>query len=140
MLICCQRPGGVASPVGAPATITLPSAGEITADDGCVVDAVRIAKEEQEKSGDNEQGDADDGSREQPDERSDHQGPEDERPTGRVDSHKVVSSLWPDEAEVETGSDFRGLKHSGKPNPVSQARGQEALKWDLAYSSAICSI
>ena len=75
--------------------------------------AVRIAKEEQEKSGDDEQRDTDKGSREQPDECSYHQGPEYERPAGWVDSHKVVSSLLPDEAEVETGSDFRGLKHSG---------------------------
>ena len=49
-------------------------------------------------------------------------------------------SLLPDEAEGETGSDFHGLRHSGNQTRSSQARGQEALKCDLAYSSAICSI
>ena len=95
------------------------------------MNAVRIAKEEQKKSGDDEQGDADNGSREQPDERSDHQGPKDERPTGRVDSHMVVSSLWPDGAEVETGSDFRGLKHSGKTKPGFPGEGSGGSKVGL---------
>ena len=103
------------------------------------MNAVGIAKEEQEKSGQNKQRHADDGAREQPDESSQYQGPEDEGPAGGVDSHMVVSSLLLDEAETETGPGFRGF-NTPKTKPGFSGEGQEARKWVLAYSSAICSI
>ena len=73
------------------------------------MNALWVAEEEQEKPGDEKQWHAKHGSQKKPDECGNHQGPKDEGPAGRVDSHRVVSSLLLDEAETETGSDFRGL-------------------------------
>jgi hypothetical protein len=66
-----------------------------------VVSTVGIAKEEQEKTGQNQQRDAEERPSEQPDEGSDDRRPEDERPTGRVDSHKwCPASAEPNQTSV----------------------------------------
>src|SRR5262245_66310110 len=53
-----------------------------------VVATVGIAKEAEEKTRQNQQGEAEEGPSEQPDEGGEDRRPEDERPAGRVDSHK----------------------------------------------------
>src|SRR5262245_53617289 len=83
--------------------------------------SIRVAKEEQQKTRQQQERHACEGTREQPRKGSDNRGAQDEGPTGRVDSHRLLSGLGADSVVCPAPAERKGCPKKQKPGLVSDA-------------------